>query len=55
MLTFLLLYIRRFDKQKTIQRLIYVAQKNNRRAINRAKGMLNITGSSTSYQRPILI
>lgn len=55
MLTFLLLYIRRFDKQKTIERLIYVAQKNNRRATNRAKGMLNIIGRSTPYQMPILI
>lgn len=55
MLTFLLLYIRRFDKLKTIERLIYVAQKNNRRATNRAKGMLNITGRSTPYQMPILI
>lgn len=54
-LLLLLLYIRRFDKQKTIERLIYVAQKNSSRAINSEKGMLNITGRATPYQRPILI
>ncbi|WP_342533643.1 hypothetical protein MHB40_24960 [Lysinibacillus sp. FSL K6-0057] len=32
-----------------------MAQKNSSRAINSEKGMLNITGRATPYQRPILI